>query len=113
MKLVVPTDFEILEEMKDGKRFTATFLAEILDKKSKYMNNRLAALAGAGYVEKVGETGNSGMYVVTPVGIAALEHKDEYSHDEAREFLKSAETWAESTDSDSDCLHDRSGSSPA
>lgn len=86
VKLVVPTDFEILEAMSDGKRQTAPNLAAILERESTYMNNRLAELAGHGLVEKVGPSERSGMYVITERGRVALEHRDEYSHDSAREF---------------------------
>lgn len=86
MKLVIPTDFQILEVMADGKRQTATNLGELLDKDSRYMNNRLAELAGHGLVEKVGPSERSGMYVITERGQVALEHRDEYSHDSAPEF---------------------------
>lgn len=86
VKLVQPTDFEILDAMADGKRQTAPNLAELLDKESRYMNNRLAELAGHGLVEKVGPSERSGMYVITERGRVALEHRDEYDHDTARKF---------------------------
>lgn len=86
MKLVVPTDFEVLEVMSDGRRQTAPNLAALLDRESTYMNNRLAELAGHGLVERVGPSERSGMYAITERGRAALEHRDEYSHDSAREF---------------------------
>lgn len=86
MKLVVPTDFEILEAMSDGRRQTAPNLAEILDRESKYMNNRLAALAGHGLVEKAGPSERSGMYEITERGRVALEHRDEYSHESTMDF---------------------------
>lgn len=86
VKLVVPTDFDILRVMSDGKRQTAPNLAEILDRDSRYMNNRLAALAGGGLVEKVGPSDRSGMYVITEKGQKASEHQEKYSHSSAQEF---------------------------
>ena len=86
VKLVVPTDFEILEAMSDGKRQTAPNLGAIIDKSSRYMNNRLAELAGDGLVRSVGPADNSHMYVITEKGRLALEYRDEYSHDRADEF---------------------------
>jgi hypothetical protein len=86
VKLVVPTDFEIMEAMSDGRRQTAPNLSEITGRKSRYMNNRLATLAGGGYVKKAGPSDNSGMYVITKKGLAALDHRDEYSHDSADNF---------------------------
>lgn len=88
LKLVLPTDFEILEEMCDGNRQTAPNLAALLDRQRQYMNDRLSALAGYGLVEKVGPSDRSGMYTITKRGLAALKHKDEYSHDQAHEFAK-------------------------
>lgn len=86
MKLVIPTDFDILEAMSNGRRQTAPNLAAILDKESTYMNNRLAELAAKGLVEKVGPAKRSGMYVITDRGLTALQLRDEYSHAAAREF---------------------------
>lgn len=86
VKLVQPTDFEILDAMADSKRQTATNIGAILGKDSRYMNNRLAELAGHGLVEKVGPSDRSGMYIITERGRVALEHRDEYDHDTAREF---------------------------
>lgn len=99
VKLVVPTDFEILEAMSDGKRQTATNLAAIVDRNSRYMNNRLAELAGDGLVTKVGPADNSHMYVITDKGRLALEHRDKYSHDDADEF---GQLLADLQESDSD-----------
>ncbi len=86
VKLVVPTDFEILEAMSDGKRQTATNLGAIVDRSSRYMNNRLAQLRGDGLVRKVGPADNSHMYVITEKGRLALEYREEYTHDTADEF---------------------------
>ena len=95
VKLVVPTDFDILDAMSDGRRQTAPNLAEILDKESKYMNNRLAELAGGGFVRKAGVSENSGMYIITRKGRAALKHRDEYSHDSASDFAERMEQVAD------------------
>ena len=91
VKLVVPTDFDVLEAMSDGKRQTAPNLAELTERSSRYMNNRLAALAGAGYVRRVGPSDRSKMYVITEKGQRALEHRDLYDHDLAGKFDKMAE----------------------
>lgn len=92
MKLVVPTDFEILEAMSDSKRQTAPNLAEILDRERQYMNDRLADLAGKGLIKKVGPSERSGMYEITTRGRIALEHKGEYSHDSAHAFRELVES---------------------
>ena len=91
VKLVVPTDFDVLEAMSDGKRQTAPNLAELTGNSSRYMNNRLAALAGAGYVEKVGPSDSSKMYAITEKCERALEHRDLYDHDIAEKFERVAD----------------------
>ncbi len=86
MKLVVPTDFDILDTMRDGKRQTAPNLGVLIDQDSRYMNNRLAELAANGLVEKAGPSSNSGMYVITEKGRLVLDQRDAYSHDAAETF---------------------------
>ncbi|APX98675.1 helix-turn-helix domain-containing protein [Natronorubrum daqingense] len=102
MKLVVPTDIEILEAMSDGKRQTAPNLAEILGRKSRYMNNRLAELAGNGLVSKVGPSDSSGMYEITEKGRKALEMRHEYSHNQAEKFGRKLVQELDSSDLESD-----------
>ena len=88
VKLVQPTDFEILDVLCDGERQTAPNLAEILDKRRQYMNDRLADLAANGLIEKVGPSQRSGMYVITDRGRTALKNRDRYSHSQAQEFAQ-------------------------
>lgn len=83
LKLVVPTDFEILETMQGGERETATHIAEILGQDSRYMNNRLSSLAGYGLVDKVGV---SSMYVITHLGLAAIDLREDYDHSHTVEW---------------------------
>jgi predicted transcriptional regulator len=78
VKLVVPTDFDILEEMSGGQRETAPNLAKMLEHRRQYMNNRLSHLAGIGLVKKIGPSERSGMYRITSLGNKALDHRDEY-----------------------------------
>lgn len=88
VKLVDPTDFDILRVLSDGKRQTAPNLAEILGQKRQYMNDRLASLASNQLVEKVGPSPRSGMYVITDYGRRALKHRDLYSNQKQVEFGK-------------------------
>ncbi|EJN61567.1 helix-turn-helix domain-containing protein [Halogranum rubrum] len=91
MKLVDPTDFEILEVMSEGKRQTAPNVAAHLDRKRQYMNDRLSALAGMGLVERVGPSKRSGMYVITTKGRVALNLRDQYSHADTDRFAELVE----------------------
>ena len=78
MKLAVPTDFDILEGLSDGKRNTAVNLSCKLDKNRSYINTRLPILADYGLVNRVGPAPNSGLYEITDKGRAALRHRDRY-----------------------------------
>lgn len=78
MKLAVPTDFEILDALSDGKRNTAANLSYILDKDRSYINTRLPVLADYGLVDRIGPAPNSGLYEVTEKGVAAVELQEQY-----------------------------------
>ena len=86
MKLVDPTDFDILEVMEPGQRETAPNIAEILDKDRQYISNQLSDLAGKGLVKKVGPSVRSGMYVITEKGQVAVRFRESYSHEAHVEF---------------------------
>lgn len=85
MKLVEPTDFEILGALSDGKRNNAVNIASILEKNRSYINTRLPILDDYGLVERVGPAPNSGLYVITDRGRATLANRDAY-HDDAVDF---------------------------
>jgi predicted ArsR family transcriptional regulator len=78
MKLVDPTDFEILEVLRESGRNTAQNVALVLDKNRKYINTRLPVLTSFGLVERIGPAENSGLYEITDRGRAVLEHRDAY-----------------------------------
>ena len=82
MKLAVPTDFEILSELADGKRNTAANLAYILEKDRSYINTRLPILLDYDLLDRVGPAPNSGLYVITPKGRAVVDHRDRYGDDD-------------------------------
>lgn len=78
MRLVYPTDFEILNELSDGKRNTAANLAIELDRNRAYLNSRLPVLADYGLVKQIGPAKKSGLYEITERGQIALDYEDEY-----------------------------------
>jgi hypothetical protein len=78
MKLAVPTDFDILEALSDGKRNTAVNLSYELDKNRSYINTRLPILADYKLVIRVGPAPNSGLYEITEKGRVALSFRDKY-----------------------------------
>ena len=78
MKLAVPTDFDILDALSDGKRNTAVNLSYELDKNRSYINTRLPILADYELVTRVGPAPNSGLYEITEKGRVALSYRDKY-----------------------------------
>jgi predicted transcriptional regulator len=82
MKLVDPTDFEILQALSDGKRNTAANLAIELDRDRAYLNSRLPVLADYGLLNQVGPAERSGLYEITERGIAAAKHREAYRRDD-------------------------------
>ncbi|AFK19797.1 ArsR family transcriptional regulator [Haloferax mediterranei ATCC 33500] len=78
MKLAVPTDFDILEALSDGRRNTAVNLSYILDKNRSYINTRLPILADYGLLARVGPAPNSGLYEITEKGLVVLDNRDQY-----------------------------------
>lgn len=81
MRLVVPTDFEILRKLSDGRRNNAINIAAEIDRNRSYVNTRLPILADFNLVERVGPGSNSGLYVITARGIIVAESQQEYEDD--------------------------------
>lgn len=81
MRLAVPTDFDILDALSDGRRNNAVNLAHLLDKNRAYINTRLPILADYELVERVGPAPNSGLYEITERGITVAEHRSQYRKD--------------------------------
>jgi hypothetical protein len=78
MRLVQPTDFDILEALSDGRRNTAANIAHLIDRNRPYINTRLPILADYGLIERVGPAPSSGLYVIVARGRVALDHRDQY-----------------------------------
>ncbi|MFW6383969.1 MAG: ArsR family transcriptional regulator [Halodesulfurarchaeum sp.] len=75
MRLTDPTDFQILDELADGKRNNAANLSFELGKDRSYINTRLPVLADYDLLERVGPSPNSGLYEITDRGLAVLDIK--------------------------------------
>lgn len=82
MRLTIPTDFEILEALSDGKRNNAVNIAAMLDRNRSYINTRLPVLTDYGLVERVGPAPNSGLYVITERGQVAARNREAYEDDD-------------------------------
>ena len=84
MRLVEPTDYEILSVLGDGKRNTAVNIATELGRNRGYINTRLPALKDFELVERVGPAERSGLYVITKKGEGVVEDPESYRRAEAR-----------------------------
>ncbi|WP_096390779.1 phage repressor protein [Halopenitus persicus] len=82
MRLTVPTDFEILSALSDGRRNNAANLAYVLDRNRSYINTRLPVLTDYGLLERVGPAPNSGLYVITDWGQIAARNQAAYEDDD-------------------------------
>ncbi|MDG5821549.1 hypothetical protein [Natronococcus sp. A-GB7] len=83
MRLSLPTDRLILETLLEGRNLAAN-IAESVDRSRNYLNQRMALLHDYGLVAKVGPVEGTGLYEITPKGVAALRLIDEY--EEGPEF---------------------------
>lgn len=81
MRLVFPTDFEILRALSDGRRNNAINIAAEIDRNRSYINTRLPILADFNLVERVGPGSNSGLYFVTEKGKIVAECQEQYEDD--------------------------------
>ena len=61
MRLTVPTDFEILQILSNGRRNNAVNIAAHLDKNRAYVNTRLPVLADYGKFEAKASAFRAGM----------------------------------------------------
>lgn len=82
MKLRQPTDFLILEALSEGRRNTGANIAVTIECDRGYVNTELSQLAEQGLVERVGPHENSGLYQITPLGVAAVEKRQLYEKDQ-------------------------------
>ncbi|WP_135806796.1 winged helix-turn-helix domain-containing protein [Halorussus marinus] len=78
MKLIDPTDFEILEALEENGRNTPTNIALMLDKDQGYVATRLPHLLSYDLVKRIGPAENSGLYEITDRGRRTIEHWDDY-----------------------------------
>lgn len=86
MRLVQPTDFEILETLDTHGRNVASNIAIHLDRDRAYLNTRMPHLLDYGLVTKIGPADNSGLYELTDRGEAVLSHQEAYDEVNQNEF---------------------------
>lgn len=81
VKLTRPTDFVILDALSDGWPDVGANISQRIDKDRQYVNTRLTHLEDYGLVERLGPAENTGLYRITPRGVAALKLRDRYDSD--------------------------------
>ena len=86
MRLVQPTDFDILELLvdDDGDRNVAANIALELNRDRPYINTRLPELADQGLLCRIGPSERLGLYQITPLGRRAVAYRSGY--DEVDDF---------------------------
>jgi predicted transcriptional regulator len=82
MRITVPTDFDILEALSDGRRNNAANLAYVLDRDRSYINTRLPVLTDYGLLDRIGPAPNSGLYEITEKGIVVAENREAYGRED-------------------------------
>ena len=82
IRLTQPTDFLILDLLSDGKRDTGSNVAKRIDKNRSYINTRLPVLADYDLIDKIGPHESSGLYQITPLGVAAVQKQALYDQDQ-------------------------------
>ncbi|QLH80032.1 hypothetical protein HZS55_15720 [Halosimplex rubrum] len=87
MKLKRPVDFEILGAYSDGEQDVGVNIAERIDYNRSYVNTRLPQLEDYGLLTKVGPSERSGLYRITPKGVAALRLRNEYGEEGYEELV--------------------------
>lgn len=73
-----PTDFLVLEALKNHGRNVAPNIAYYTGKNRKNVNTRLPILDDYDLVEKIGPTEHSGLYQITEKGRIVLNLREEY-----------------------------------
>jgi len=94
-KLKRPVDFEVLEALSDGQRDVGVNVAQRLDRNRSYINMRLPRLEDYELLDRVGPSERSGLYEITPKGVAALRLQGQYEQDD---FVNLADERAKRTE---------------
>lgn len=81
--LTLPTSIRIMDLFSNGRRQTPKHVAIVLDMDPRYMSERLRSLKDRGYLRDVcrGDE-NSGMTVITELGVVVATHSETYTRDQ-------------------------------
>jgi hypothetical protein len=87
LKLVRPTDFEILYVLRDGERYTASIVAKLLEKGSDYISSQMSNLAKQHLLNRIGpDVDRCVLYRINQSGAVGLAKADRYEKHRADEF---------------------------
>ena len=84
--LTIPTDLDILDILSTGRRQTPANIGAHLDRDQDYMGTRLRFLRDLGYLRYAPPADRSGMFEITPAGLVASWHRDQYVRDHHDDF---------------------------
>jgi len=85
MRLIEPTDFDILEQFEPGRNVAANVAIEAgYDR--PYVNTRVQQLHDYGLINRVGPSANSGLYELTNLGKSAISNRERYNECGPEEF---------------------------
>ena len=85
MRLVEPTDFDVLGVLEDGRNVAPNIAVE-LGRDRPYINTRLPHLHDQGVVDRIGPANNSGLYALTERGQTVLAHRSQYAELDPQAF---------------------------
>ena len=92
MRLQLPSDRLILEQLAEGRNLGANIAANV-DRSRNNINRRMPQLHDYNLVTRIGPVEGTGLYEITPRGVACLRLIDDY--DESDEFEEAIDERAE------------------
>jgi hypothetical protein len=97
--LVRPTDFGILYVLADGRQYSATVVADVLERESPYVSSQMGELYRQDLLIRVGNVDRCNIYRINHIGAVVLSHVDKYmntytkAHFDQTSRVASAITW--------------------
>ena len=109
MRLQLPSDQLVLEKLTEGRNTAANIAADV-DRSRNYINQRMPQIHDYGLIRKVGPVEGTGLYEITPKGIATLRLIDDYT--EGKEFEDRVEQRADQIEIRQVVVNDPVGEDP-
>lgn len=103
-----PIDLQALKALSDCRRNVPVNIAPQTEYRRDYLNQRLPQLAEYDLVERVGPAQDTGLYAITPKGLAAIELWDSRNRDDFEQLVESLARWISIQPPSADMHFDRS-----